>query len=673
MRAPRKKRDLFPSDPPIGPFGLVRSESSMDKPNAHRRVDYRERTTASNYVERDFPIFRDRFLRWFTPEHYARNRGLYYHKKDKRWYPVIDTKSSNPFRRYKFIKTYYRKKRFYTSSDLKEVKPYRRYVIDLTSAGSIAVGDIDLDSSLTFKVNPEQRLLWYQAWIYILSYSDTMDPLTYKGSHEWWSTSDGELETAEIFSIYKPTSDVDDRSIDEYFYDNRVDAFKAYDSSSLLHDEESGLISHYDHPPYENYNRELRPYTYTGLFTQTDYEGNVEFLSYREINEYLISLGLQPEGMTTSLVGITGSKFLHEHLPWLYLECDSFKYDESMITKGYASEAIPFLDLVGVMGYHRFKREPLRGLPALNQFLGEMPETVKSFADILRSAIKICKALKRRDFESAIREIEIGKKFLSSRTVSLVDVAKLGGSIDLFWKFGIKPFLDDLQAISDAGITFGDFGLSGCRRRMRLDWQKMPWANEYITKEYSFPFEVSHGGLSFKGTSNISLRLTCDTEYGATIRVKDPFNFFIEAMGLNSILGTAWELLPLSFVIDWFVDVGSVIETVTDIDLNSFDLTNGYITYVTRGEATERLSITEIDGKPVNKALTNKYQLTEVSRGFYDPRAKISFNNASDTTEVLSLAEKFILLDLLKPTSTWNLSTSKLGTLAELIIQRVRS
>lgn len=53
--------------------------------------------------------------------------------------------------------------------------------------------------------------------------------------------------------------------------------------------------------------------------------------------------------------------------------------------------------------------------------------------------------------------------------------------------------------------------------------------------------------------------------YRANVRVTNPRLAEANRLGLVNPASVAWELLPFSFVIDWFVDVGSVIGSLTDL------------------------------------------------------------------------------------------------------------
>jgi hypothetical protein len=55
-------------------------------------------------------------------------------------------------------------------------------------------------------------------------------------------------------------------------------------------------------------------------------------------------------------------------------------------------------------------------------------------------------------------------------------------------------------------------------------------------------------------------RVTCD----ARVVVTDPSLAFSSEIGLTNPAGLAWELLPYSFVVDWFIPIGGWLNGLTD-------------------------------------------------------------------------------------------------------------
>jgi hypothetical protein len=68
--------------------------------------------------------------------------------------------------------------------------------------------------------------------------------------------------------------------------------------------------------------------------------------------------------------------------------------------------------------------------------------------------------------------------------------------------------------------------------------------------------------------------------------IEDYLQAFFTSLGFTNPLQVAWELVPLSFVVNWFVDVSSALETY-DIGDRGVSVYDEYITYTTYCEPTK--------------------------------------------------------------------------------------
>lgn len=65
------------------------------------------------------------------------------------------------------------------------------------------------------------------------------------------------------------------------------------------------------------------------------------------------------------------------------------------------------------------------------------------------------------------------------------------------------------------------------------------------------------------GSIGCTLNGTCKVKVGFTCKVLDSFVDGLDTSGVLNPLSIAWELVPFSFVVDWFVPVGAVLESLT--------------------------------------------------------------------------------------------------------------
>jgi hypothetical protein len=111
----------------------------------------------------------------------------------------------------------------------------------------------------------------------------------------------------------------------------------------------------------------------------------------------------------------------------------------------------------------------------------------------------------------------------------------------LSWHYGIAPILSDIHAILE---------IIGQK-------DKQPrWFVDIDQPDDSFELPVSSNPdrVYYKGKVKRGVRLR------AVFTLTDPFIFELWRYGLTNPLAIAWELIPLSFVFDWFVHLGGFLE-----------------------------------------------------------------------------------------------------------------
>lgn len=122
----------------------------------------------------------------------------------------------------------------------------------------------------------------------------------------------------------------------------------------------------------------------------------------------------------------------------------------------------------------------------------------------------------------------------------------------LNWSYGIAPLLGDIHSAFKA---FSD-GLSRPGAHFR--------AKGRATAEYSASDGWSKRNLQnacYRVSSNYSMRFRVKTVLD--YRIDDPWLRLWSSLGLTNPALVAWELVPLSFVFDWFVPIGNFLESLT--------------------------------------------------------------------------------------------------------------
>lgn len=167
---------------------------------------------------------------------------------------------------------------------------------------------------------------------------------------------------------------------------------------------------------------------------------------------------------------------------------------------------------------------------SLGQHFAEVPKAVSSLADLMKRVLSAMKAIKHGNF---IRAAEL---------LGLKSIPDLAGHY-LSWIWGFKPFLDGvvngMDALNNALNTPDAFTLRGLATT-----NDGPLPGTY-------PNWTVNGTLLRGASTHLSFKLD-DVVAAALNRV-----------GLGSWAGLAWELIPASFIVNWFISIGDFINQLS--------------------------------------------------------------------------------------------------------------
>lgn len=117
----------------------------------------------------------------------------------------------------------------------------------------------------------------------------------------------------------------------------------------------------------------------------------------------------------------------------------------------------------------------------------------------------------------------------------------------LEYHFGWEPLVKDIGA---ALHTLTDpFG------------HKTVKASGHSDKTYTL---TGGGVVPYDNTWRKDFRISTSVRLQARVSVVNPNAFLLSQLGFVNPLSTAWELVPFSFVLDWFGNVGQVLASMTD-------------------------------------------------------------------------------------------------------------
>lgn len=181
-------------------------------------------------------------------------------------------------------------------------------------------------------------------------------------------------------------------------------------------------------------------------------------------------------------------------------------------------------------------------------FLGEMLYEYEIFVDALKFLINPTSGIKTL--------LKLGRKLgRQARLGQVASISRSAASGYLGYTFGVKPAVHDVRSTLDAHRKIA-------RRIAFLKEHAGQWIP--VKVRIKIPSSVTDLGWPSDPTF-MSLRKKCIEKYtmasiSANVQVKrnfsqrDVWRAYSEYFGLGDVLQLAWELVPFSFVIDWFTN-----------------------------------------------------------------------------------------------------------------------
>lgn len=213
-------------------------------------------------------------------------------------------------------------------------------------------------------------------------------------------------------------------------------------------------------------------------------------------------------------------------------------------------------DTLSRFAYVKAKAKDLSDLSVLAS-LGELDETVGMLVGGYKKLKKTLFSLKRRWgplFLELLRGHSNYRKVSTvvKRSVSQTEWMAMLRDVWLTWRYGIRPLMFEIR-------SYYDFINEGMKRR-GLDritnraYQKAPPVNSVESYRKTL-YPTAGMNLSYDKMTTLSMQASAGVLYQL-----EAFNLFI-AIGAtpDQIPATIWELTKLSFVLDWFLNVGPVI------------------------------------------------------------------------------------------------------------------
>jgi hypothetical protein len=240
-----------------------------------------------------------------------------------------------------------------------------------------------------------------------------------------------------------------------------------------------------------------------------------------------------------------------------------------------------------------------KGVMNFSQFVAESRESAGMLADTASTMVKL------------FRDVRHGRLHNLPKTFG--HTVDLAGNIWLQWRYGWRPLASDIHGLYE-------FSKGTLRKPQIVS------AKRTLKTPYGSSFSHNQHAVEFEGRHTDSCKLWA--------KVNDPSLVKAQNMGLVNPVSLAWELVPLSFVVDWFVPVGNYLECLTAT--SGLGFVSGYV-------GQERNATFKVEGDPGKLTIEGYKYERKVLTGF--PSARIYANaspfNMSRITDMLALWNQF--------------------------------
>lgn len=176
--------------------------------------------------------------------------------------------------------------------------------------------------------------------------------------------------------------------------------------------------------------------------------------------------------------------------------------------------------------------------------IAEAGETLTTFADLLKAPVNLIKRLRDEDPVTFDRGRSKNIEQLNRMAKPFQKLA----SAWLLLQYGILPVVYSIKTLND-----------------EIEDSGFKYASERSTQIVN---RVVNSPVLFAPDRYIYATTTGSTRVTSTVRSQYPRGRLSRLLDRTSfnLFSTAWELIPLSFVVDWFVNVGDTIRSTTSLD-----------------------------------------------------------------------------------------------------------
>lgn len=202
------------------------------------------------------------------------------------------------------------------------------------------------------------------------------------------------------------------------------------------------------------------------------------------------------------------------------------------------------------------------------QDFAQFGQTTKLIADTAKRLVKAGVALKKGNIPGAVQALWSGHTPRFHGKGPSFSKSFANNWLEL--QYGWKPLIQDVRDSMEA-----------LKRLNNASSPSVLRVTSSATKESESSIPIMSGGSPATkiGEHKLVIRTRC--HFSLRFKIDDKLKVFLNQTGFTNPINLLWEILPFSFVADWFIPIGPYLETLSSFDGLSF--LDGSKTLFTRG------------------------------------------------------------------------------------------
>jgi membrane-bound inhibitor of C-type lysozyme len=220
--------------------------------------------------------------------------------------------------------------------------------------------------------------------------------------------------------------------------------------------------------------------------------------------------------------------------------------------------------------------------------------------------------------------VDIIKTLLTIKQTKGRSVAKYASNAWLTWSFGIKPMIADTKAIVESigeYLTRNDFNirLTGSAKKSWFSSVKQPGTTGIYGGKLIWSAQLKHE-LSYRYIAGFDVNWKSGNNY----TVYDQLNISSEALP-----SVAWELIPYSWVVDYFTTVGAYLEDTFSSNASTTKFVVLNKRYTMSGNLNGGLApeLSQVVNSTCRPGMVDYFSLTRTSLGAQLPTRQLRFKS----------------------------------------------